>query len=158
MDTAGPFLRRVRYGATALAVLVGTYNVLELMGAFGPVSCWVSYSSSGSASQNGTATTTTPTVTRGCESGIDVLLGAGGPAGGGNAQTLFFWAVVLLALVSIGGYAGVTARPWVAWATVAVGAVVTVVGVFSIGWYFFLPTVFFAVTATALSFEARRSE
>jgi len=149
-------LRRLARGAAGLAGLVGSYGVLHLMGAFGPVSCWTSRSASGSASQNGTATSTTPTVTRGCESGIDAVLG-GGPPGGGNAEVLFSWALVLLVLVAVGGWAAWTGRRGVAWATVVAGAAITVVGVFSIGWYFLGPTVLLAVAATARSVEARRA-
>lgn len=156
MDTPDLSLRRFARGAAALAGLVGTYNALYLLGAFGPVSCWTGYTSSGSASSNGTETTTTPTVTRGCESGIDALLGTGGPPGGGNAEVLFSWSLVLLGLVVVGGYGAWTDRRRVTWATVVVGAVVTVLGVFSIGWYFLLPTLFLSVAAAALSVAARR--
>ena len=128
-----------------------------MMGAFGPVSCWRSYSSSGSASSNGTSTTTTPTVTSGCESGIDFLLGSGGPSGG-NAGVLFSWSLALAVLVAVGGYAAWTGHRRVTWATVVAGAVITVIGVFSIGWFFLLPTVFLAIAATALSMEARNAD
>ncbi|MGQ4555926.1 hypothetical protein [Halobellus sp. GM3] len=149
-------LRRVTRGATALAALTGAYNFLALMGAFGPVSCWTGASSSGSASSNGTVTTTTTTVTRGCESGIDFLLSGGGQAGGGNASVLFSWALVLLALVAVGGYAAWMGRRRVTWLTVVAGAAITAVGMFSIGWYFLLPTAFLLIAATTLSMEARR--
>lgn len=150
-------LRRLARGAAVAAALIGGYNFLSLMGAFGPVSCWTSYSRSGTASSNGTETTTTPTVTRGCESGIDALLG-GGPPGGGNAEVLFSWALVLLGLVALGSYSAWTGRRYLTWGTVGVGTVITIIGVFSIGWYFLLPTVFLGIAATALSVEARRGE
>jgi hypothetical protein len=149
-------LRRLARGSAVVAGLVGTYHFLSLMGAFGPVSCWQGYSAGGTATSDGTVTTTTPTVTRGCESGVDFLLGGGAP-GGGNAGVLFAWAVVLLALVAVGGVGVWTGRRRVAWGGVVVGAAVSVVGVFSIGWYFLLPTLFLAVGATALSVETRRS-
>lgn len=148
-------LRRLARIGAALAGLVGAYHVLSLLGAFGPVTCWEGTTQGGSATQNGTVTTTTPQVTRGCESGIDALLGAGGPPGGGNAATLLAWAAVLLALVAVGVAAVWTERRFVAWLTVGVGAAVTVVGVFSIGWYFLLPTLFLSVSATALSVKTR---
>ena len=151
-------LRRLARGSAVLSALAGGYGVLHMMGAFGPVSCWRSYSSSGSASSNGTVTTTTPTVTRGCESGIDALLGPGGFLGGGNAGVLFSWSLVLLALVAVGGYGAWTGRRYVTWAAVVAGAAITVVGVFSIGWFFLLPTVFLLVAAAALSAEARNAD
>lgn len=158
MDVPDISLERLARGAAALASLVGAYNVLYLMGAFGPVSYWTGYSGGGSASSDGTETTVTPTITRGCESGIDFLLRNGGPPGGGNAGVLFSWAVVLLALVALGPYGTWTGRRYVVWGTVAVGAVITVVGVFSIGWYFLLPTLLLWVAAAALSVEARGKE
>ncbi|WP_248897002.1 hypothetical protein [Haloplanus halobius] len=146
-------LQRLARGAATVAGLVGAYHFLFLMGAFGPVSCWRSTSATGSAASNGTETTTTPTVTRGCESGIDALLGG---AGGGNAQILFSWALVLLVLVAVGVYSSWTNRRRLTWGTVVAGAAITVVGVFSIGWYFLLPTLFLLLSATALSVDARR--
>lgn len=157
MDVPELSLQRLARGAAALASLIGLYNFLYLMGAFGPVACWESYSAGGSASSNGTETTTTPTVTRGCESGIDALLGSGGSVGGGNAQVLFSWAFVLLALVVIGGFGTWIERRYLTWATVVVGIVITIIGIFSIGWFFLLPTLFFLVAATALSVKARRN-
>jgi hypothetical protein len=96
-------------------------------------------------------TATGPTVSRGCESGIDFLLGTGGPPGGGNAQVLFSWAVVLLVLVAVGVFGAWSERSRLTWLMVVIGASVTVIGVFSIGWYFLLPTLFLAVAATALT-------
>ena len=156
MDAPDPSLERLARAAAALAGLVGVYNALYLLGAFGPVSCWTGYSGGGSASESGAATTTEPTVTRGCESGIDALLGAGGPPGGGNAGVLFSWAVVLLALVALGWYGAWTGRRRVVWVTAVAGGAVTVVGVFSIGWYFLLPTLLLSVAAALLSVAARR--
>lgn len=143
-------------GATTLAGLAGAYGVLHLLGAFGPVTCWESRSAGGSASAGGAETTTAPTVTRGCESGIDFLLGTTGPPGGGNAATLFGWATVLAVLVVAGCWAAWTDRRRVAWASVVVGAAVTVVGVFSIGWFFLAPTLGLFTAATARSVAARR--
>ena len=144
-------------GATAVVGLAGAYGVLHLLGAFGRVSCWENRSASGTASANGTETTTAPTVTRGCESGIDFLLGTAGPPGGGNAATLFGWATVLAVLVAVGCWAAWTDRRPLAWASVVVGAAVTVVGVFSIGWFFLVPTLGLFTTATARSVAARRA-
>ena len=76
-------------GAAGLAGLTGSVGFLHLMSAFGPVSCWISQSV-GSSSEI--------TASQGCEAGIDYLLGRTG-----NASVLFFWAVVLLGLVSLGG-------------------------------------------------------
>jgi hypothetical protein len=146
-------LRLLARGATVVAGLAGTYGVLHLLGAFGPVTCWESRSVGGTTSANGTETTATPTVTRGCESGIDVLLGAGG----GNAATLFAWAAVLALLVAVGCWAAWTDRRPLAWASVVVGAAVTVVGVFSVGWFFLGPTLALFVAATARSVAARRA-
>ena len=156
MDLSLPRLRRFARGVAAVGALVGSYNFLYLMGAFGPVSCWTSRSASGSASSNGTVTTTAPTVTRGCESGIDAVLGTGGPPGGGNAQVLFSWALVLLVVVGLGLVGTWIERRSVVWATAVAGAAITVVGVFSIGWYFLVPTLCFGAAAGALSVEARR--
>ena len=158
MDVPELSLQRLARGAAVLAGLIGAYNFSYLMGAFGPVSCWTGYSVSGSASSNGTETTTTPTVTRGCESGIDFLLGGGGPPGGGNAKVLFSWAVVLLALVALGGYGTWAERRYVTWVTVVAGVVITIIGMFSIGWYFLLPTLFLLVAAVALSVGAHGDE
>lgn len=156
MDQQTGALDRLARGSVIVAAGIGIYHTLHLMGAFGPVSCWTSYSRSGTASQNGTEVTTTPTVTRGCESGIDFLLSGGGPPGGGNASILFSWALVLALLVAIGGYSAWTNHRWITWGTVALGASITVVGVFSIGWFFLLPTLFLAVAATARTVAARR--
>ncbi|WP_225336508.1 hypothetical protein [Halomicrobium urmianum] len=154
MADAERALDRLARVAAVLAGLVGGYHVLSLLGAFGPVSCSTSVASSGAESANGTVTTTTTTVTRECESGIDALLGAGS---GGNASVLFSWSLVLLVLVAAGSYGAWAGHRFVTWAAVVVGAVVTVVGAFSIGWYFLLPTVFLTVAATARSVAARRA-
>ena len=156
MDVPDLSLKRLARGAATLAGLVGAYNVLHLMGAFGPVSCWTGYSGGGSASGDGVETTVAPTVTRGCESGIDFLLGTEGPPGGGNAQILFSWAFVLLVLVALGWYGAWTGRRYVVWVTAVAGGAVTVVGVFSIGRYFLLPTLLLSVAAVALSVDVRR--
>lgn len=151
MDVPELSLQRLARGAATLAGLVGAYNFLSLMGAFGPVSCWTGYSVSGTASSNGTETTAMPTVTRGCTSGIDALLGTGG----GNAGVLFSWAVVLLALVALGGYGTWTDRRSLVWGAVVAGAAITVVGAFSVGWYFLPPTILLSVAAVALSVDHR---
>ncbi|MFC6988376.1 hypothetical protein ACFQJD_06045 [Haloplanus sp. GCM10025708] len=156
MDVPDLTLRRLARVAATLAAFAGIHHVLYLLGAFGPVSCWEAQSASGTASANGSATTTTPTVTRGCESGIDFLLGSFGPAGGGNAGVLFSWALVLSVLVALGVYGTWTERRYLVGTTVVAGAATTVVGVFSIGWFFLLPTLFLFVAATALTVEARR--
>lgn len=148
-------LRSLARGAGTLALLVGAYNVLYLLGAFGPVACWQSVSGSGTASSNGTETVSTPTVSRECESGIDYILHG---VTSGNAQVLFSWSLALLALVALGGYGVWTGRRYLTWGVVVTGTAVSVIGVFSIGWFFLGPTVLFAVAATALSFEARREE
>lgn len=153
-------LRRLARAAAVVTWLAGGYGVLSMMGAFGPVSCWTGRSVSGSAASNGTETTTTPTVTRGCESGIDALVALlrGGPPGEGNAEVLFSWSLVLLVLVAVGGYAAWTDRRWTTWASALVGVAVTVVGVFSIGWYFLIPALSLLVAGTALTVAARREE
>jgi hypothetical protein len=151
MDVPELTLRRLARAAAVLAGAIGLYHVLYLLGAFGPVSCWRGSSAGGTASSNGTVTTTEPTVTRGCESGIDYLLGATG----GNAQVLFSWALVLLVLVAVGSYSAWTGHRYVTWVSVVVGASITIIGVFSIGWFFLLPTVCLLVAATALSVDAR---
>ncbi len=136
--TAGP--KRVARIAAGLASLAGTYGSLSLMGAFGPVSCWTSSGSN------------TDGTTRSCESGIDYLLGS--PTG--NAPVLFFWAVVLLALVTFGGAAAWTGHRYITWATTVIGMGISILGVTSIGWYFLLPTLFLLVAAMACSISARR--
>ena len=76
-----PSLRRLARGAAGLAGLTGAYGVLSMLGAFGPVSCWTSSSTTESSSGE------TPTeTTHGCEAGIDYLFGSTG----GNAPVLFF--------------------------------------------------------------------
>lgn len=145
-------LRRLARGSGVLAFLAGGWGVLYMLGAFGPVSCWTSRSATGATAAGGATEASTTEVTRHCESGIDYLLGAGG----GNAPVLFAWSAVLLVLVTVGVGAVWTDRRYVTWATVLVGAAITVIGVFSIGWYFLLPTVFLLVAAVALSWNARR--
>ena len=155
MDLPELSLKNLARGAATVAGLLGVYHFLYLMGAFRPVSCWRSVSESGTASQNGTETSTTPTVTQGCESGIDAVLGSGGPSGGGNAEILFSWGFVLLVLVGIGVFGTWTERVYLIWGTVLVSAVITVIGMFSIGWYFLLPTVLFLIAGVTLSVRAR---
>lgn len=131
---------RVARIAAGLASLAGTYGFLSLLGVFGPVSCWTS----GGSNIDGT--------TRSCQSGIDFLFGSST----GNAPVLFFWAVVLLALVTLGGAAAWTGHRYITWATTVVGMGISIFGVMSIGWYFLLPTLFLLVAALARSISARR--
>jgi len=135
-------LRRLASGAAAVAVATGAYGFLAMMGAFGPVSCWTSRS----ASSTGEATTS-----RGCTAGVDYLLGGAG----GNAPVLFFWAIVLLSLVALGGVAAWRGRRYLTWTTAAVGVAVSVVGMMSVGWYFVLPTLSLLVAAAALTLAER---
>jgi hypothetical protein len=137
-------LRGLASGAGAVAVATGAYGFLAMMGAFGPVSCWTSRS----ASSTGEVTTS-----RGCTAGVDYLLGGAG----GNAPVLFFWAVVLLGLVALGGVAAWRGRRYLTWTTAAVGVAVSVVGVMSVGWYFVLPTLSLLVAAAALTLAERRA-
>lgn len=145
-------LQRVARSAAGLASLTGVYGCLALMGAFGPVSCWTSRSGSGSTSSSDGVTTRESTVTRGCEAGIDYLFGSTGS----NAPVLFFWAVVLLGLVVLGGAAAWTGHRYGTWVTAVVGGIISIIGVMSIGWYFMLPTVFLLAAAIALTVTARR--
>lgn len=142
--------RTVARGASALAGLFGAFGFLTLMGAFGPMSCWTSESSSSSATDGG-GSVATHTVTHGCEAGIAYLWGSTD----GNAPVLFFWAFVLLALVVVGGLAVWTGHRYVTAATGVVGAVVSVLGLFSIGWLFFFPTLCLLVAAAALTADTR---
>ena len=145
-------LTRIVRSATGLAGLTGAYGFLYLMGAFGPVSCWTSVSSSQTATESGGITSSGTTVTRGCEAGIDYLLGGTG----GNASVLFFWAVILLAFVVFGGVAAWTGHRYVTSIVVGVGVIISILGLWSIGWYFMLPTLFLLAAAIALTVKARR--
>ncbi|RDI69959.1 hypothetical protein [Halopelagius longus] len=142
---AVPSLRRVARVAAVAAGLSGGLGFLSLMGAFGPISCWTSQSST-----DGGETT----VSRGCSAGIDYLLSGAG----GNAPVLFFWAMVLLVVVAVGVSAAWTGRRRVVWLTVLVGVVVSIIGLMSIGWYFVLPTLSLSVAAVALTVAARRGD
>lgn len=133
-------------------MLLGIVGVLSLMGAFGPVTCVTeSAGATGSASADGTETVRTTTEgaeqTRECTAGIDYLFGDGG----GNAAALFFWPLGLLGLVAVGGAASWTGRTRLTWLATGVGAVVSIIGVMSIGLYFLGPTICLAVGATALT-------
>lgn len=130
-------------GAAGLAGITGSAGFLYLMGAFGPVSCWASES----VSSSGEVTTS-----QGCEAGIDYLFGSTG----GNASVLFFWAVVLLGLVILGGGATWARKRRITWLTVVAGVVISILGVWSIGWYYVLPTLFLLIAATVLTIDARR--
>lgn len=147
MDRTDRSLRLVARGAGVLAGLVGGYHALVLLGAFGPVSCWTGYSVSDSS--DGERTTA---VSQGCESGIDYLFGSTE----GNAPVLFFWSLALLALVALAAVAAWTGRRRTLWGVSVVGAAVTVLGAFSIGWYFLVPTLCVLAAATALSLAERR--
>ncbi|WP_206536653.1 hypothetical protein, partial [Halococcus thailandensis] len=125
-------------GAAGLAGITGSAGFLYLMGAFGPVSCWTSES----VSSSGEVTTS-----QGCEAGIDYLFGSTG----GNASVLFFWAVVLLGLVILGGAAIWTGKRRITWLTVVAGVVISILGVWSIGWYYVLPTLFLLIAGTCLA-------
>lgn len=90
--------------------------------------------------------------------GIDFLLGGAGPPGGGNAPVLFFWTVVLLALVALAGYTVWTRRRRVVWGLGVAGVGISILGLWSIGWYFMLPTLFVLVAAALLSADVWREE
>lgn len=152
MNTPLLTLSRTARIAAGSAGLSGAAGSLRLMGAFGPVSCWTSVSASGTAISAGGSASTETTVARGCEAGIDYLLGGGG----GNAGAFFFWAAVLLVLVAVGGVAAWTRHRYVTSMTAGVGVVVSILGLWSIGWYVMLPTVFLIAAAIALTVDARR--
>jgi len=146
--SSGRSLRRFARIAGGAAGLSGAYGFLLLMGAFGPVSCWTSRTS-GSSSDGRVAPTE---VRRGCEAGFDYLLGSTG----GNAPVLFFWAVVLLALTSVGVFSIWTGRRLLVWATAGLGVGITIIGMFSIGGQFLFPTLSLFAAAIAFSIRARR--
>lgn len=146
-------LQRIARGAAGVASLTGVAGFLAMMGAFGPVSCWTSESASSvSTSGDEGVTASEGTVTRGCEAGIDYLLGSTN----GNAPVLFFWAVVLLSLVAVGGTAAWTGHRYVTWVAAGAGGLISIIGIMSIGWYFMLPTLFLVAAATALTVKARQ--
>ncbi len=130
--TVGP--RRVAQIAAGLASLAGVYGFLYLMGAFGSVSC--SQTSGG---------------TEGCVAGIDYLVGSAGS----NASTLFFWAVLLLSLVAIGGIATWTNHRRITWGTAIVSVGISVFSIW-LGWFFMVSAVGLLTAAIALSVSARR--
>ncbi|NHN43146.1 hypothetical protein G9C85_16125 [Halorubellus sp. JP-L1] len=137
----GP-LRTLARVAAAVAALAGVVGSLFMLGAFGPVSCSTSRATTG----DGVVTTT-----RECNAGIDYLFGAGG-----NAPVLFFWAMVLLALVALGSASAWTGRVALTWVATVVGAVVTIIGVFSIGWMFLVPTLALLTAAIATTVDEYR--
>jgi hypothetical protein len=151
-----PTLQQVAHSAAGLASLTGVYGFLAMMGAFGPVSCWTSKSASQTAieptSGGEVVTSSEITVTHGCEAGIDYLF----RSTSGNAPVLFFWSVVLLGLVTLGGAAVLTGHRYITWISAVVGVIISIIGVMSIGWYFMLPTLFLLIAATALTVKARR--
>jgi len=140
-----PTLHGIARGSGAVAAVVGALGVLHMLGAFGPVYCWTSRS----GTSDGVVT-----VTRGCGAGIDYLLGTGGA----NAGTFFAWAVVLAGVVGIGVAAVWRDRRKLVWVAGLLGTVVSIIGVFSIGWYFVLPTIALLTAATALTLDARRRD
>ncbi|WP_227133128.1 hypothetical protein [Halorubellus salinus] len=143
-DSARGPLDRLARASAGGATVAGVGGALYMLGAFGPVSCWRSTSSTSDG---------TTTVTRGCTAGIDYLFGAGG-----NAPVLFFWSVALLALVAVGAASAWTGRIGVTWATTVLCGVVTVIGVFSIGWFFLVPTLALLTAALARTVAARRRD
>ena len=140
-DSTRGSLARLARASGAVAAVAGVGGALYMLGAFGPVSCWRSTS----ASSDGTTT-----VDRGCTAGVDYLFGAGG-----NAPVLFFWSVALLALVGVGAASAWTGRSAATWVTAVLCGGVTVVGVFSIGWFFLVPSVALLTAALALTVAAR---
>ena len=153
MDIPKLSLHQIARSAAGLACLTGAYGFLAMMGAFGPVSCWTGGSASSVSTSSGEGVTTSEvTVTRGCEAGIDYLLGSAN----GTAAVLFFWAVVLVSLVAFGGAAAWTGHRYVTWVAAGAGGLISIIGVMSIGWYFMLPTLFLLAAATALTVTARQ--
>jgi NADH dehydrogenase len=142
-DAPSAGLRSVARGSAAIGAFAGVAGSLFMLGAFGPVSCSTSRSTIGDG---------VTTVSRNCNAGIDYLFGAGG-----NAPVLFFWSIALLALVALGTASAWTNRVALTWLATALGAVVTIVGVFSIGWTFLVPTIAFLAASVALTVSARRS-
>lgn len=140
-DADGGALRQLARGSGVLGGLSGVGGALWMLGAFGPVSCWTSRTT---VEGGGT------TVDRGCSAGIDYLFGAGG-----NAPVLFFWSVALLAFVAVGTWGSWTERPGATWVAAVLCAIVTIVGVFSIGWFFLAPAICYLTAAIALTIRAR---
>ena len=136
------FLRRTALGTAILAFLSGSYGILTLLGAFGPVDCWTGQSQSSSGSV---------VTTHGCEAGIDYLYGSTA----GNAPVLFFWAMVLLGLVVIGLVATWTGHRRVTWATAVVGFAISILGLLSIGWVFIGPALLLLISAAAMTVARR---
>ncbi|WP_323676291.1 hypothetical protein [Halorubellus sp. PRR65] len=141
-DARGGSLGRLARASAGVATVAGVGGALYMLGAFGPVTCATSTSSTGEG---------TTTTTHACTAGIDYVFGAGG-----NAPVLFFWSVALLALVGIGAASAWTNRIAVTWTTAVLCGVVTVIGVFSIGWFFLVPTVALLTAAVARTVAARR--
>jgi len=142
---SGRALRLTSRGAAALAALAGAVGALTLLGAFGPVDCWIARSASSAG----------PTVvTHGCEAGIDYLFGRTT----GNAPLLFFWALVLAVLVGVGASAAWTGHRRLTWAAVVIGGGLSVLGLLSVGWAFALPTLCLLVAAGAMAIEDRQPD
>ncbi|MFC6954624.1 hypothetical protein [Halorubellus litoreus] len=140
-DSKRGSLARLARASAGVAAVAGVGGALYMLGAFGPVSCWTSRTSTSAG---------TTTVSQGCTAGIDYLFGAGG-----NAPVLFFWSVALLALVGVGATSAWTGRIGVTWAATVLCGIVTVIGVFSIGWFFLVPTVALLTAALARTVAAR---
>lgn len=158
MAISGRSLRTVARIAAGLAGLTGAHGVLALLGAFGPAAC-INESASGEGvdsegttdgAAGGADASTSGEVADGCVSGIDYVLGGAG----GNAPEVFAWPLVLLGLVTVGGVAAWTGRRRATWAAAVAGAVVSIAGFLSIGWYFALPSLFLLVAAAALTVAA----
>lgn len=91
-------------------------------------------------------------ATRSCTAGIDYLYGVGG-----NAPVLFGWAMVLLVLAGVGSASAWTGHQRVTWLTAIACGVVTVLGVFSIGWFFLVPAIALLTAAVARTTAAVRT-
>lgn len=139
---------RAARASASVAGAIGAVEFLSLMGAFGPVSCWRSQTEGGTASAGGASSSTGIEVSTGCNAGIDYLLSGAG----GNAPVLFAWSVVLLAMVSVGVFGVWTGRRGLLWTAVAVGIVVSIIGIMSIGMYFAIPTLFLLAAGLLLRF------
>lgn len=125
--------KRVARIAAGFASLTGAYGFLYLMGAFGSVSCQTSGRDEG------------------CVAGIDYLVGSAG----GDASTLFFWATLLLGLVTISGVATWTSRRWITWGAAIISVGISVFSLW-LGWFFMASALGLLTAAIALSVGARR--
>ncbi|SEP27268.1 hypothetical protein SAMN04487948_13026 [Halogranum amylolyticum] len=64
--------------------------------------------------------------------------------------------MVLIGLVAFGGAAAWLGYRHLTWASAAVGTIISIIGVMSIGWYFMFPTLCLLIAAIALTVKARR--